>query len=61
MLTWAPFKCCPTTVLAIMDVPYGLNRLKDPLQPHWDDEPTHMMRQLPSLISQLERRSMALA
>jgi len=22
-----------------MDVPYGLNRLKDPLQPHWDDEP----------------------
>jgi hypothetical protein len=21
-----------------MDVPYGLNRLKDPLQPHWDDE-----------------------
>jgi len=22
-----------------MDVPYGLNRLKDPLQPHWNDEP----------------------
>jgi len=22
-----------------MDVPYGLNRLKDPLQPHWEDEP----------------------
>jgi len=22
-----------------MDVPYGLNRLKDPLQPHCDDEP----------------------
>jgi len=30
---------CTTTALAIMDVPYGLNRLKDPLQPHWDDEP----------------------
>jgi len=27
-----------TTALAIMDVPYGLNRLKDPLQPHWDNE-----------------------
>jgi len=24
-----------------MDVPYGLNRLKEPLQPHWDDEPFH--------------------
>jgi len=34
-LTWAPFKCCTTTALAIMDVTYGLNRLKDPLQPHW--------------------------
>jgi len=31
--------CCTNTALAIMDVPYGLNRLKDPLQPHWDDEP----------------------